>query len=38
MFSMLPEIWADSLQNNCVAIVFLISLAMDILLPGKEKN
>ena len=38
MFSMLPEIWADSLQNNCVAIVFIISLIMDILLPKYEKN
>ena len=38
MFSILPEIWADSLQNNCVAIVFLISLIMDILLPKDDKK
>ena len=38
IFRTLPEIWADSLQNNCVAIVFLISLIMDILLPKEEKK
>lgn len=33
LFKILPELVAEELSNNCVAIVFLLSLLLDLTLP-----
>ncbi|MCR5289968.1 MAG: purine permease [Treponema sp.] len=37
MFSVFPKLVGEELQNNCVAVVFIISLILDLLLP-KDKE
>ena len=38
MFSLFPQIIQTIFAENCVAVVFILAVVLNLILPGKEKN